>query len=628
LDVPLAGDEPGRTYKNGTDVVDINATTPCIVYLRELVETTQTTSAVSVSTNYFDPEERQHIIDGDLQDKFITEFNSQKVFGCRVVVTNVSSVSQRVEILCQIPTGSVACGIQCLETQCYFQELAPFGTYRREFFFYWPEAGVYSHFPPHINKNGKTVGCGGGLKNINVTKTVVNADTTSWRYISNLAEPEKVLEFLKTSPDALNVNLEKICWRLKDPEFFNSVTSILRERQIFNDKVWAYSLISDKGGKALGEYLAWNSDFVTICGPHLKSSLVNIDLYAIREWDIFEFWPLLNPRAHSQGNDYGNFKDYYYEFLRMLAFSTPNVDGISLADKLSLTYYLLIRNKMKLAVTLFKGIDAEAARKELPIAYDYFKVYLDTASNNVDEAVATASKYVGQELPPSIKKKFQDVLDSLAESKNSSLSDAFFLEEEEARKQEAAKPFVSFEVIEGHQILISYRNISQCTVNFYLTDLEVLFSAHPFQESNTGYKLVTPNESIALTLDPNDTQCQVKLPKELKDNNTIIQIETETLEVVDLYNDNELDVQIAEEEGELRVLSKGAGRPVAGAYCKVYSQDPKGKEKFYKDGYTDIRGRFDYLTLSNDSLSEVSKLAILISMEKLGSLVTEVEVNN
>ena len=50
----------------------------------------------------------------------------------------------------------------------------------------------------------------------------------SWRYISNLAENEDVLEFLKESSEVLNVNLEKICWRCKGnqkarkPKFFDS----------------------------------------------------------------------------------------------------------------------------------------------------------------------------------------------------------------------------------------------------------------------------------------------------------------------------------------------------------------------------------------------------------------------
>ena len=47
-------------------------------------------------------------------------------------------------------------------------------------------------------------------------------------------------------------------------------------------------------------------------------------------------------------------------------------------------------------LSLFKRIDAEA-RKEFPIMYDYFKVSLDTALNNIEDAVAAAQNYVDME---------------------------------------------------------------------------------------------------------------------------------------------------------------------------------------------------------------------------------------
>jgi hypothetical protein len=46
------------------------------------------------------------------------------------------------------------------KTKCWLQNLKKFGTFKLEFFFYWPESGTFSHFPVHINKNGKTVGFG------------------------------------------------------------------------------------------------------------------------------------------------------------------------------------------------------------------------------------------------------------------------------------------------------------------------------------------------------------------------------------------------------------------------------------------------------------------------------------
>jgi hypothetical protein len=36
---------------------------------------------------------------------------------------------------------------------------------------------------------------------------------------------------------------------------------------------------------------------------------------------------------------------------------------------------------------------------------------------------------------------------------------------------------------------------------------------------------------------------------------------------------------------------------------KVFAQNKDGSEKFYKDGYTDIRGLFEYAQTSGDKLA-------------------------
>merc|ERR1712083_951956 len=50
------------------------------------------------------------------------------------------------------------------------------------------------------------------------------------------------------------------------------------------------------------------------------------------------------------------------------------------------------------------------------------------------------------------------------------------------------------------------------------------------------------------------------------------------------------------------------------------------KYMFFKDGYSDVRGRFDYRTLSTDQIRSTQKLAILISTEKMGSIIKEIKV--
>ena len=48
-----------------------------------------------------------------------------------------------------------------------------------------------------------------------------------------------------------------------------------------------------------------------------------------------------------------------------------------------------------------------------------------------------------------------------------------------------------------------------------------------------------------------------------------------------------------------------------------------GKVKFYKDGYTDLRGRFDYTSLSTNELDFVKKFSLLVLSEKFGAVVQE-----
>ena len=52
---------------------------------------------------------------------------------------------------------------------------------------------------------------------------------------------------------------------------------------------------------------------------------------------------------------------------------------------------------------------------------------------------------------------------------------------------------------------------------------------------------------------------------------------------------------------------------------KTYIKEKNGKESFYKDGYTDLRGRFDYASLSSSELNNAEKFSILIMSDTLGN---------
>jgi 5-hydroxyisourate hydrolase-like protein (transthyretin family) len=71
------------------------------------------------------------------------------------------------------------------------------------------------------------------------------------------------------------------------------------------------------------------------------------------------------------------------------------------------------------------------------------------------------------------------------------------------------------------------------------------------------------------------------------------------------------------------VTHQATGKPVSKVYVKVYVQSAGGKVKFYKDGYTDLRGRFDYTSLNTDDLDSASKFSILVLSDEHGAVVRE-----
>jgi hypothetical protein len=48
-----------------------------------------------------------------------------------------------------------------------------------------------------------------------------------------------------------------------------------------------------------------------------------------------------------------------------------------------------------------------------------------------------------------------------------------------------------------------------------------------------------------------------------------------------------------------------------------------GEVKYYKDGYTDLRGCFDYTSLNTNELDFVDKFSILVLSDEHGALVRE-----
>jgi len=230
-----------------------------------------------------------------------------------------------------------------------------------------------------------------------------------------------------------------------------------------------------------------------------------------------------------------------------------------------------------------------------------------------------------------------------------------------AQTQRATTPFLNFSLFakkEQRTLDISFRNVSACVFRYYAVDLELLFSAAPFSlERDIGadkISLQSPNESVRVSLPkessaapdkkmkPTDGNVHhyVELPEKYRGRNSIIEcvaVDEEGTEVraVHAINDNSFAVQFDRENalGQCRVVYNNKKdkdtfkKPITGAYCKVYSRDAvSGEHSFFKDGYTDIRGRFAYRALSTDQLQRADALAMFVRTPNDGATVVSIDI--
>ena len=77
-------------------------------------------------------------------------------------------------------------------------------------------------------------------------------------------------------------------------------------------------------------------------------------------------------------------------------------------------------------------------------------------------------------------------------------------------------------------------------------------------------------------------------------------------------------MQVNEKYGELRVFNRDTMEALARVYVKVFCKNKSGSELFFRDGFTDIRGKFEYSNASGKSVKDVQKFSILVSDDESG----------
>jgi len=750
LDLPLPGQQQPPVLSGSRDKsMRLQARSPVVVFHREMREVVQQQAAassgaassasggaagssISVSASYFDPfdlftdaapEDGADGDDGNAErvDKYITdEFLVAKLYGCRIVLTNVASSRQKLDVLLQVPAGAVpvgSFGARGLSTATRFVEIESYSSRVVTYLFYFPAPGRFEHYPPSVTRKGRCVGFG-APRTLNVVPTPSKRERNlrDWRTLSQTASREEVLAFLRRE-NLLKVDLSLLCWRFQpssaknalvgSPEtFFAEVIEVLRARLVYEESVWAFALLypASSSGQALSELLQRSAAVTQAVGRYFRSEvLVHDDAEpAVAGYQHLEYSPLLNARAHplrlGEGGGQGEKKSltiqnvqFAQQYAKLLAYLSERVGGserFTAAHKLSLTYYLLLQDRIDEGKRMFDSIPDGGADAPCQLQMDYLRCYFAFFTADPSAALAIARRHTAHQPLSKKRKVFREVENQLMELSAAALDPAEMRDDQEHEGVSGARdaldrdrdmsnlaagePSLDLSFASPRTLEVRHENCAAAQLHFYKMNIELMFSAAPFSmtegggaaagnsgSKTSGFLFVTPNLSLPLALPPAKTVAGVPsrapreplivpIPEEFQSSNCWIELTDSAaaagagagaaasasasasgasagaggLSVVRAHFAHQLSVRLQANYGQLSVLHSGTGRPLPQTYVKVYAQMNDGSApSFFKDGYTDLRGKFDYASLSTDRLKNVKQFAILIMHAQHGATV-------
>ena len=576
----------------------------------------------------------------------VTNLVKGAIYSHETIVTNISSNKVQFDLFVQIPEGAIPMK-GSFYTQTHHMTLEPYITDSYKTWFYFPKVGTFKQYHPIATKDTDIISIGGSLTYtvkdiITFIKKKEDDDTKE----KKLYDPMKLKEIMANgdTKDILNYfrnenfissELYSILWLLKDKEFFLEITSILRSKGIFNISIWAYGFYH-YDEKTISEYLNSKKDIKRQLNSDFKSSLIETN--EIDEPSLFpylEYSPLYNARVHPLGKAESHiqnkeFKDTYQKFV----VHCLTLESLSVKYLLRLTYYLILQERIDEATRLFEKIDKASIKGDnnssYEIQYDYLNAYLDLSNGYPNFAIAKEVCVKYKNFPLLYwREKFEEIEDILFEYEGKETVTMLDVEnttqsEKQLRKElKNTQPSLSF-TIDKTNLVIVHTNISKINIKFYLIDLEILFSRTPSLKSNSNdFSFVQPNFSHELKVENSTSEAITKfeIPKEYTTKNIFIELSTGSIKQFETYFSANLNVIINENIGELKVLNSDL-KPVIKAYVKCFAK-VGGSNQFYKDGYTDLRGKFNYLALNTDQLKNASMFYIFVSDDDLGSMIKE-----
>ena len=579
---------------------------------------------------FVDPSRPTEVVDGETVERAVSgPFVAGRPYAMRTIVVNPTGRERTVSLLDEIPCGAVAL-TGGPATLARTVRLKPWGTERFERRFYFPEAadaprGVR---PACAVERGRAAGVAPAA-GCAVAAGPTPPDPESWEAIARDADDARVVEFLRShDPREAGLDLSLAEWRLLRPEscgaFLDGALAALDSHLVWNERWWRASfLLGDarRAGEALRRSGALARNGV---GPWLRSPVLDVDPEEDGFLELLEYWPLENPRVHPFGAsrvpENRSFAAQWRRFLDALAYK-PAPDA---RDRLLAAVYLHAMGRREEA-------DAQAALVrpqdvETRMQLDYLRAW--TAWGDLDPAAAraAAAPWAERTVEP-WRGRFAALLAACDEAEGRASAARATAADEAAGAAAPAAPTLRLAADGAGRALLSGAGTGSCRLCAYPVDLELIFSNNPFSASGVPNRaaIVRPAWTGSATVPADGTAAPVVLPEELLGRAGAWVLEASAGEAVARLTvpSREPDVQLAPGDGTLRVRD-AKGRPLPAAYVKVYARPSGGgAPRFWKDGYTDPLGAFDYADVSGSDLPPVEAFALLVLHDEAGAKTLE-----
>ncbi|HEX5058019.1 MAG TPA: hypothetical protein VFV99_01610 [Kofleriaceae bacterium] len=579
----------------------------------ELVETG---APLVVGQSYVRTDDRYRYVDGEQVDKYIEgSFIAGVVYTCQVVLANPTSSRQRIAALIQIPRGSISLA-GALATQTLDIALDPYGTHGHEYAFYFPAPGRYGHFPVHVSRGGAIVAAAPG-RVLEVTLGGDVLDPQSWAHISQRGSVADVVAFLDQQSLA-DVDLERVAWRLRDRAAYDAILGALERRRVYAPVLWGYALLHRDPprihiwARALGAALLG-------AGPVLDMPVLGLDAEALDGYEHLELAPLINARAHRLGPKLRILNDglaaQYTRFLELVAHRPLPTSE----DMLAAAHYLLAQDRADGALAALGRVDVTQLADRMQ--HDYLAAYTSCLIGDITRARELTARW--RELRVDRwSHKFSALANMLDELTGAAPSVVDALSRDQQQAELAAKQPTFDIALDREGVLIRNQHVTSLELRFFEMDVELLFSRQPFVQSDVSrFSFIEPGHREYLTNPP--AEHRVAWPPALRGKNVVVEAVGVGQRKARIHYANDLATYVAHQYGQVRVQRASDHAALAATYVKVYAQKHGGAVAFYKDGYTDLRGWFDYASLSTNDLDHVEKFAILVSSDQSGSAILE-----